>query len=164
MVAALPNGNGFKNPLAFPAAVRALYAAAQNKTMVSQWTFTNGDAIGSVYHLGWVPSNAIIDPRSVAIVQPITGLTSVSVGISGPGGQAVNPGVANCLVNAQDWHAGGSFSLAQNVAPANVQQQAWQLAGLASDPGGVLEIYATIGAAPTATGVATTFLERLTDV
>ncbi len=162
MPIAAPNGNGFANLTATFAAVSAKRAAATVKTLCSQVMFTAGDPVG-VYHLGQIPSKAIIDPRSVALVAAIAGLTSVSVGISGAGGQAVAPGVPNCLVSATTWAAGGSLSLTGAITAANGQKEAWQLAGLASDPGGVLEVYLTTGAGPTATGVATTFLSYLVD-
>jgi hypothetical protein len=105
------NGNGFKNLVASFAQVGAIMAEATVKALVSQVAVGNGDDIGSIYHLGWIKSNAIIEPTSVAIVQAIAGLTNVKVGISGSGGQAVAAGVNNCLVNGVNWSAGGSFSL-----------------------------------------------------
>jgi hypothetical protein len=152
------NGNGFKNLVASFAQVGAIMAEATVKALVSQVAVGNGDDIGSIYHLGWIKSNAIIEPTSVAIVQAIAGLTNVKVGISGSGGQAVAAGVNNCLVNGVNWSAGGSFSLTGAITSANAQKRAWELAGLSADPGGNLEVYATLGAQTSAAGVFTTFL------
>jgi len=142
-------GNGSVNSTTSQA-VRAEFAAAQRRTVNSQVVTANGDSINSIYHIGNIPSDAMIDPDAKVVAGVNGGLTSVSVGISGSGGQAVAAGVANCLVNAQNWSAGGTFSLTGNISVANQQQRAWQFAGLASDPGGLLEVYATLNAASTA--------------
>lgn len=155
------NGNGFTGTLQGSVAIqqpRAEFAQATLKTLNSQVSLANGDSIASVYHLGWIPSDVMIDMDSNMQVQANAGLTTVSVGISGSGGQATAAGVANCLVTALNVAAGGKFSMTGNITAANVQQRAWQLAGLAADPGGYLEVYLTINAASSAATVITSGL------
>ncbi len=162
MATAAPNGNGFKNSTTFPTGVPAIFAEGNDKTICSQITVTNGDSANSVYHIGQIKSDSIIIPLSFAAVQAIAGLTLVNVGISGPGGQAVNAGVANCLVAAADWHAGSmNQSITSALTAQTAQNRAWQLAGLAADPGGNLEVYMTAVNAPAGTGVITFFLDHL---
>ncbi len=119
---------------------------------------TNGDSINSIYKLGRIPSNAIILPESSLYCPAIAGLTSVSVGLDNLLGTAV----AAALMSAVDIHAGGTFSMLSNVAVSNYLQRAWQLLGLASDPGQRLDVYATLNAAATASGAITGFLKYLT--
>ena len=63
----------------------------------------------------------------------------------------------NCIVAAQTLAAAATISLAaaagSGVATAaNKAKRVWQLAGLATNPGGNLALWLTINAAATATG------------
>lgn len=120
---------------------------------------TNGDSIASVYKLGRLPSNAIVLPTSTLYCPAIAGLTSVSIGLD----NLIGTKVAAALISAVDIHAGGSFSLVSNVTTANYLQRAWQLLGLASDPGARFDVYASLGAAATASGALTGFLFYIAD-
>jgi hypothetical protein len=65
--------------------------------------------------------------------------------------------VADCIVNGQTLASAATVTLAaatgSGVAtPANQAKRVWQLAGLASNPGGNLALWLTINAAATADG------------
>lgn len=112
---------------------------------------TNGDSIASIYRLGRLPSSALILPQSALYCPAIAGLTSVSVGLDNTLGTVL----ANALVNAVNMAAGGTFPLVSNVSLANYDQRVWQLLGLASDPGALIDVYLTLNAALTASGALT---------
>lgn len=131
---------------------------------------TSGDSATSIYRLGRVPSNAIILPQSNLYVTALAGLTDVSVGLDNLFGTTD----AKCLVSDVDMHTGGAYGLTSNVPnltfaktgipnPAGsssgtavgyigYQARAWALLGLTADPGSQLDVIATLGAAPSASG------------
>lgn len=106
----------------------------------------NGAAVDDTISLGVFGSNAFIDPlRAVAHFDDL-----------GAGAVTMNVGTATAptaLVNGQDVAtAAGSFSLMKGVDIANWYKPLWQVLGLAKDPGGKIELIATIkGAAATGT-------------
>lgn len=138
-------GTGYKNPAAIKA-VEAVYAEGAEKKIFSQISIGNGDSINSVYFVGRVPSNSIISPGALVYAPAIAGVTDFSLGFTG---------APKALMADVDIHAGGSFAARAAVSVANYGQRAWQDAGLASDPGGMLDVFATLGAAATAAGVVT---------
>jgi hypothetical protein len=138
-------GTGYKNPAATKA-VEGVYAEAVERKINSQISVANGDSINSVYYVGRVPSNCILSPGGVAYVPAIAGLTDFSLGFVG---------APKALMADVDVHAGGTISTMSAVAVANYNQRAWQVAGLSADPGGFLDIFATLGAAATAAGLIT---------
>jgi len=153
-------GTGSRDPASLKA-IDGIFAAAENRTMVSSIAITNGDSIASIYRFGEIPSNCILDPTSVFTFAAATGVTDFDIGLRYPNGGAAL--VADCIVNGQDIHLAGSSTLAAATGSgiataANQMKRAWQLAGLASDPGGNLEVYGTANAASTATVVANLFL------
>jgi hypothetical protein len=123
-------------------------AKAQTKALFASIAMANGDSINSIYKLGRIPSNAIILPISNIYTTATTGLTSVSVGLDDRNGTAL----ATALVSAVDMHAGGAFAAMSNVTVDKYNKRAWDLLGLAADPGAELDVYAKLGAATTATG------------
>ena len=149
MAVVVKYGSGYKDPAAIKAA-DAIFAEASMKAINSQITITNGDSIASNYFVGRVPSNAIIAPVAEYRNQAIAGVTSFSLGFAAAGAQLVS---AVSLAVASALGVGVNAMVA--VPLANLNQKAWQLAGLSSDPGGMLDIVATINAAATATGVVT---------
>ena len=132
-------------------------ARANVRALAFNIAAANGDSTNSVYKLGKVPSSSIILPESTLYCPAITGATSVSVGLDNLGGTAV----ANCLMNAVDIHAGGSFAMLSAVAIANYNQRAWQILGLSADPNQRLDVYATLGANLSASGAIAGFLKFL---
>jgi hypothetical protein len=112
-------------------------------------TATNGDSINSIYKLGRLPSSALILPQSNLYCQAIAGLTSISIGLDNTLGTVL----ATALASAVSIAAGGSFAINSNVPIANYDQRVWQLLGLASDPGALIDVNLLLNAAATATGV-----------
>lgn len=156
-------GTGSRDPSS-NLAIGGIYAAAEVRMLNSQIAITNGDNITSIYRFGEIPADCIIDPNSVLWYYAATGLTDFDIGLRYPNGGAVI--VADCIVNGHDIHLAGSTTLAAATGsgiatPANQQKRAWELAGLASNPGGNLEVYGTANAAPTATGVVNLFMRYL---
>ncbi|HZU87928.1 MAG TPA: hypothetical protein VE993_01600 [Stellaceae bacterium] len=145
-----------KNTATNPVAVDEIFAAAHAKAILSTIAVNSTDSANSIYHVGFIPTNAVIDPSSLVYGSGITGLTSMSCGFG------ANPQVANplgtwaaapaALVSAQDWHTAASFSLVQAVSVTNYEQQVFQLLGLTLDPGGVVEVYCTVNTGPSAAG------------
>lgn len=138
-------------------------ASKEAKAGVNAMSFNiaaaNGDSIASVYKLGRLPSNAIILPISTLYCPAIAGLTSVSVGLD----NLLGTKVAAALMSAVSIAAGGSFSMVSAITAANYLQRVWQLLGLAADPGQRVDVYASLGAAATASGAITGFLYYLAD-
>lgn len=154
MAVVVSYGSGYKNPAAL-SAIEAIFAEAQPKIINSQASIANGDSIASTYLLGRVPSSAILDPESRLYSSANAGLTSVSLGLT----QAGLTPAPNALINAQSIAAGfapGAGTLALFSVPlANLNLRAWQLAGFAADPGGMLDVYLTINTASTAASTVT---------
>lgn len=148
-------GTGARNPSTLYAQA-GVYAQAEMRALVSQIAVTNGDSIASIYRFGEIPADCIINPSSVLWYYAATGVTDFDIGLRYPNGGAVI--LADCIVNGQDIHTAGSTTLAAATGsgiatPANQIKRAWELAGLTSNPGGNLEVYATANAAASATGV-----------
>lgn len=140
-------GNGYKDPAAINAA-KALFAEGRVRMITSKVAVANGDSVNSVYNFGKVPSNSVLDPAS-AIYYTALGagaLMQLGVGTS-----------AAALMAAQDVSAAGSQTIAGKgtVTAANMAKQAWELAGLTSDPGGTLDVYGTLTGAAAAAGSVT---------
>jgi len=104
-------------------------------------------AINDTISLGKFGSNAMLDPLGCQIYFDDLG-TSVTM----------NVGIAtddDALVATQDVaSAAGNFSLFKSVDIANWFKPLWQVVGLSADPGGQIELLATVkGAAATGTVV-----------
>jgi hypothetical protein len=159
------NGQGFANPVATQA-VKAIFASAHQKAIISTIPVNNGDSVGSQYNIGNVPTSAVLDPASLAYASGIAGLTNVSVGFGAsplPANRDTWVAQPAALVNAQDWHTAASFSLVQAVSEANYGKQVWQLLGLTEDPGGNVPVFATVGNATTAAGTLQFILKYFDD-
>src|SRR5712691_1791902 len=128
-------GSGYKDPASLKA-IDAVFAQATLRCISSHIDVANGDSATSIYNIGKVPSNAIIDPSSTMYYSAITGLTSLDVGF-GQNGAVVNA-KGNALVSAQTVAAAGNTSLVAAVAAGSLVKQAWQLAGYTADPGGTI--------------------------
>lgn len=140
---------GYPDPSALSAYSRkSRDAVAYVKNSYFEIAIGAADSINSVYWLARIPSSARIKPQSTFYVGAIAGLTSLSIGVDNLKGTKV----ANALVSAVDVHSGGAFSLVSAIAAANYAKELWQLLGLSSDPGGALDIYASVLAAPGAAG------------
>lgn len=141
---------GFPNPNALSAySSNAHEARANIKASQFSVAIANGDSATSVLKLARVPSNAIILPDSTLFTGGVAGVTSLSVGLDNGRGTVS----AAALVSAQSIAGAGSLSLMQAVAVANYGKRAWQLLGLASDPGAELDVIATLNTAATADGL-----------
>ncbi len=133
-------GTGYKDPASVNR-INAVYADAQNRSVNSMISIGASDGIGSVYYVGQVPSNAIIDPASTFYFEAATDVTDFDLGF------ANDP---DALVDGLDIHLAGSDRVMKSVATASLNKRAWELAGLSSDPGGMLDIIATLKAAASA--------------
>lgn len=147
-------GSGAKDPAA-TSAQSHLYAEGECKCINSQIAIASGDSIASKYHVGKIPTNAILDPRGYFDYDAVTGVSSADIGLFYPEGGAVIS--VNGLVAADDWSSAGTQTLRGHgtLTNANSNKRVWELAGLASDPGGQLDIVVTINAAATAAGKVT---------
>jgi hypothetical protein len=136
-------GTGAKNPTSL-LAISALFAEAQVRMIASKIDIANGDDAASVFYIGKVPSNAVIDPRSAYFHEAVAGVTDLDVGFAN---------AAAALVDGDDVSSAGTQTLAGHatLTVPNMAKKAWELAGYTSDPGGMLDIIATLKAASTAT-------------
>lgn len=102
-------------------------------------------AINDTIWLGKFPSNTVLDPAGCTGWFDDLG-TSVTLDVGG----ANDP---DGLTAAQDVAtAAGSFNLLKSVDIANYFKPIWAQLGYAADPGGVLDLYATVkGGAATGT-------------
>lgn len=113
----------------------------------------NGDSATSTLYFGEIPSNARIMRNSAVDCDAVTGLTDFDLGLGQ--GFDIGAGVVksvNCLIDGADLHLAASKSAVTNVDIANLGQTAWQLAGYADDPGGMLSVIGTLNQAATAAG------------
>lgn len=161
------NGQGYANPNSTatnPVAISEIFGAAHQKVITSSIPVASTDSATSIYNVGYIPTNAVIDPSSVVYGTGITGLTSMSCGF-GANPQPAQPVIGTwaaqpaALVSAQDWHTAGSFSLVQAISSANYAQQVYQLLGLSLDPGGVVSVFCTVNNGPSASGTLTFMLK-----
>lgn len=145
-------GAGYKDPASLKA-IDGIFAAAERRTIVSQIAITNGDSINSLYYIGSVPADAIIDPDSVYDHGAATGVSDFDVGLYYPNGGAVLD--ADALVDGDSIATAGTQTLKGHgtLTTANGHKRAWELAGLSANPGGVIDIVATLKAAATASAV-----------
>lgn len=146
-------GQGYANSIA-NAAVDGLFAEGIVKNVYSQVAVANGDSIGSTHFFARVPSDGRLLPNSILRDSNIASLTSYSVGINQPNGGAVIS--ATCLLNAADIHTAGDSQL--GPATGSWNKRFWEIAGLASDPGGYLDIVGTMNAAATGAGTIEVFI------
>lgn len=140
-------GDGYPAPGGL--SVDAVNAEGSVRCCYSKISVANGDSATSKLYLGRVPSNARILPNSTLYNSAITGLTTLDVGFTG---------AVAALLAAGDVSTAGSKSLVAAIAAGNLGRRAWQQAGLASDPGGLLDIFATMNAGATAAGTLESFL------
>lgn len=119
-------------------------------------TATNGDSANSKYLLASVPSTAMV--RAVYLSCANLGASSaVNVGVSRntkDGGAAVSASLfasaqatSSALTRSDVTNQSGSYTLDKQEQPL------WQAAGLTADPGGTLDIVATVSVAIAATGL-----------
>lgn len=138
-------GSGARDPASLLALDNAVAQGVQ-RAISSQIAITNGDSAASKFYIGKVPSNALILPDSAYYHEAVAGVTDLDVGFEND---------PDALVDGDDVSSAGSQTLAGHgtfTAP-NMNKRAWQLAGLSSDPGGELDVFATLKAASTATKV-----------
>ena len=162
------NGQGYANANSTttnPVAVSQQFAAPHEHAIISTISVGAADSATSVYNIGWIPTNAVIDPSSLVYSSnSLTGLTSVSCGF-GANPQVANPqgtwaAAPTALVNAEDWHTGASFSLTADLSEANYGKQVWQLlSGLTLDPGGLVAVYCVNNSGDSASGTLQFFLK-----
>lgn len=119
---------------------------------------TNGDSATSKYRLTTMPSNA----RLASLIfqcQALGAAAKLDIGAYYPTSQA---GVAGAVISANFFAA--VLDVAAAVAPVDIlnsagnatldlqEKRLWELLGLASDPGGNIDLVATVNVAIAATG------------
>lgn len=124
------------------------------KVLVSTVEIANGDSATSTVKFGAIPSNARILRNSALDTDALTGVTDLDLGIGKTDGGVLTVKNVNCLIDGADVHTAGSKSLS-NIDLAALPKAAWELAGYTQDPGGKVDIVATLNAAATAAGTAT---------
>jgi hypothetical protein len=103
----------------------------------------NPSNIGSVVVMGRLPARAVILPQALLQFGAHGASVTVDVGVAG---------APACLASAVSVANAGSSPLLEAMAANAAQRMLWQHAGLASDPGGELELIATYAGANVAVG------------
>lgn len=148
-------GTGARDPGGTLRQIDGIFAAAELRALISQITITNGDSANSIYYLGEVPADAILDPDASYDYQAITSVASIDVGFYQPLGKGGAVIAGANLIAADDVTAAGAQTLKGHgtLTTANGHKRVWELAGLSVNPGGNIAIGAKINNAATATGV-----------
>ena len=132
----------------------AIHAGGRVRDMTSQVAVANGDSANSVLRFGQIPSDAIIKFDSNVDCTAVTGA-------------AMHLGFENApqaLLSGQTIAAAAVLPLSAGaVTSANRIKRAWELAGLASNPGGMLWVIGTLSAGATAGGSVTLNLRFVTN-
>lgn len=150
-------GTGARDPASLQA-IDGIKAAAEIRSINSVITISVGDNTNSTHVIGELPADAILDPDG-KYYYGATGLTDLDIGFAYPNGGAVID--ADNLVDGDDVSTAGSQSLFGHgtLTLANSQKRVWELAGLASNPGGNLAIIATQKAGTAAAATIAFFLK-----
>src|SRR5262245_9013687 len=137
-------GTGYKDPASL-LQVDGMFAEGRLRSIASKIDIANGDSIASLYYVGKIPSSAILRPQSIYFYSAITGVTLLHLGFTG---------ALQAIVAGDDVTSAGNQTLAGHgtLTLANFMKRAWEHATLASDPGGMLDLVASLGAAATAAG------------
>lgn len=143
-------GTGYKDPNS-QRLVEAIFAEATVKAINSEIKISNGDSAGSKYIVGRLPSDAIIDPFSTYQHTALTGVVDLDIGFAGG---VIAADAADNLVDGDDVALAGSQTFAGHgtLTTENSNKRVWELAGLVANPGGMIDLVATINAAATADG------------
>lgn len=154
MAVVVKYGTGARDPASLKA-IEGINAAAEIRKIKSLIAVASGDSIASKYMIGELPADAMLDPFSSVAFTAITGASDCDLGIAYPNGGSMI--LADCIINGHTFAAAGSTTLAaatgSGVAtPPNMAKRVWELAGLASNPGGNLALWLTFNAAATAAG------------
>lgn len=112
----------------------------------------NGDSANSKLYFGKVPTGAFILPSSIVYHTGITSLTDLDIGLAYK--TTDDPDI---LADGLDVSSAGTKSLIASVGTADLGKPVYELLGLANDPGGMADLYATLKAAAGAAG--TIFVE-----
>jgi len=122
----------------------ALAGGASNiQRQLDDVAIANGDSANSTALMAIVPSKAIMLPESKIYHSAITGLNDLDFG------DATNP---DGLVDGISCVSAGSDSAIKAVAFTDYDKPLWELLGMASDPGGDIELFVTLNAAATTGG------------
>jgi hypothetical protein len=108
-----------------------------------------GDTAAQQYVFGRVRSDAKLCLDSALFNAAITGLTSFDLGLfveTAPMVFDADQGDADCLIAAYDIHTAGSKDVSALLRD-KANKDAWEIAGLTSDPGGWLLVVGTVHAA-----------------
>lgn len=146
------------HPLAFSATIggrpRPVNAGSPIRQLFGEQTIANGDSIASVIYFGQVPSSARILPASILYHEAITGVSDFDIGLKY--GDTVD---ADVLADGVTIASAGTKSVMTSVSAANRGKYVWQLLGLASDPGGLVDVIGTLNAAASAAGLVQMYLQ-----
>lgn len=113
----------------------------------------NGDSIGSTYRIGQLPTGAIVN--SIRVFCDAITSAAADVGLyktTDNGGTVVD---ADAYASAQSIASAivvGTEIMFEARNVDKVEKRVWEDAGLTSDPGGFLDLVATLTAATTAAG------------
>jgi hypothetical protein len=133
-------GQAFPNPATSILNPRAIFKGASIRSLSGLISVTTSEIIGDRLWIGRISSSAIILPQSLITHAALGAGVTMNVGFSGAGQAAL---LASALAVA----TAGTKSPIAAVTTPNLKNRVWQLAGLTSDPGGELEMIATIAGA-----------------
>ena len=134
--------NGYMNTYP-PVHAEGAFEAGRVRYMVDTVEASANAAVGSKYYLGKIPSNAVVIPAmskaSWDDLHAGAGSPTVSIGAKTSSGS----GSDTALMAATSVTTAGTGTLGSTDI-ANYGKRVWELAGLSSDPGGKMDVYAII--------------------
>lgn len=140
-----------QDPSVLPAnPLPAQHTYAERRSLQSNVQVPIGEAPGDTDIFGRIPTNVEIEPGSKLWNGAITGITSYDLGLYAeltPFVPDTTKGSAACLVAAKDIHTASSQDFSALITPDKAAKKAWEIAGLASDPGGFLVVVGTVHSA-----------------
>lgn len=150
-------GKGFPNPANIMQTPKAEFANARLANVKAEFAIDANVSATSTLLIGRVPSSAILSRLSTLICTALT-TGVVSLGLDRGGVISSNLYVPSsgaapaALLSGQSIATAGAFAALAAVSVANLDAQVWQLLGLASDPGDMVNIYATVSTAASVSG------------
>lgn len=142
-------GKSYKSPSAIALAL-AVFAEGQMRSIVTgSIAVANGDNANSEIFFGKLPSNAILLPISTLYHGALTGLTDFDIGLK-------RDGVLidiDCYADGLNLSSAGTKGGTAALATGSIGRRAWEVAGLANDPGGDFDLVGTFKTDASAAGV-----------
>lgn len=137
---------------------------ARLRDLPSVFTSTTILALNDRLFIGRIPSNARLVDVGKIVYSAFGGSAALNIGfLHSKMTSAERTAAANKLWAAQSIAAAGNRQVMAGVAIGDLAKRVWQLAGMTADPGGDMEVIATVTAAAAANGTLHADITYITD-